>query len=118
MHFNIPAVIAALGLATTAAADRMIVSSYCFTLACNHNGEFITDHGRYRVDASDGCRDPDVPAMKRLCIDQKRARGHFQFNGQGRRCMKETKSDFKTCSDDFQFASCSTSYWDEVPCTW
>jgi len=38
MHFNILALLAAIGKAATASADSMYVSEYCATLFCNRNG--------------------------------------------------------------------------------
>jgi hypothetical protein len=111
-------VTAALAFATAASADRMIVHQYCLTLICNNPATFITAYGEYNVDASDGCRDPDVPGMWSLCVDERNARAHFYFDNQPKRCMVETGNDWQTCSDDFQWATCSIIYYDEVPCTW
>jgi hypothetical protein len=100
-------------------ADKLIVSQYCFTLACTNSGTWHTNYGtHYFIDADDGCRDTDVPAMYQLCMDYSKGRGHFFFEGQGKRCLKETSNDWAHCSDDFQFATCTTIYYDEVPCTW
>ncbi|KAK4464432.1 hypothetical protein QBC42DRAFT_284416 [Cladorrhinum samala] len=119
MHLNVASLaISALALAARVSADRMIVFQYCFFTACSSPGTWYTAHGSYDVDASEGCRNPDVPGMTQLCVDWGKSRGHFYFLGQNKRCIRETSSDFQTCSDDFGFATCSDVYWDEVPCTW
>ena len=87
---------AALAFATTAAADRMIIHQYCLTLICNNPATFITGFGSYNVDASDGWRDTDVPAMWSLYVDQGKGRAHFYFDGQPKRCMVETGNGFST----------------------
>ncbi len=119
MQLNVASLVtAALAFATTASADSMIVYKYCFFLACSSPATWSTAYGDYSIDSGDGCRDPDVPGMWQLCIDDANVRGHFYFDGQNKRCIRETSDDFQHCSDDFKFATCSTVYWDEVPCTW
>ncbi|KAK4039695.1 hypothetical protein C8A01DRAFT_36318 [Parachaetomium inaequale] len=111
-------VAAALAFAATASADSLIVHQYCLTLACNNPGTWHSAYGDFFVDAGEGCRDPDIPGMWSLCIDEGNARGHFYFDNQPKRCIKQTDNDFEKCSDDYQFATCSVIYYDEVPCTW
>lgn len=118
MRLSISSLIAGLTLATTAAADSMYLQTYCFTLACTSNGYFITAFGRYDVDGDNGCRQTSVPGMIEFCIDEKRERMHFKFQGQEKRCMKVFDSEWALCSDDNKFATCSSTSWDEVPCDW
>lgn len=81
----------------------MYVDEYCATLLCNRNGRFVTNWGEYRVDAADGCRSvPDSP-IREICVDERNARLHFYYaDGQPKRCMRVTSSEWQTCSDDFQ----------------
>lgn len=119
MKLNLASLITTVAaFAATATADRMIIHEYCLTLVCNDPATFITAYGEYNVDARDGCRDTDVPGMNNLCVDHAHGRAHFNFDGQPKRCMVEVDNDFATCSDDYQWATCSTIYYDEVPCTW
>lgn len=119
MHFNIPVALTTLVLATAATADRLIVGHYGFLGGSTYSGTFVTKYGSYIVGNVDGCHtNPGVPALNRLCMDFGKRRGHFTFNGQGKRCLKETSNKFEHCSDDFAWATCSTLYYDEVKCTW
>ncbi|KFY24848.1 hypothetical protein V491_01994 [Pseudogymnoascus sp. VKM F-3775] len=119
MHFNISVALIALTLATAASADRLIVSHYGFLGASTYTGTFITKYDSYLIGEVNGCHtNPGVPSLNRLCMDFDNGRGHFQFNGQGKRCFKETSNDFQHCSDDFAWATCSKIYYDEVKCTW
>ncbi|KAK0753011.1 hypothetical protein B0T18DRAFT_385147 [Schizothecium vesticola] len=86
MHFNIPALLAAIAMAAT---------------------------GTFDVDAKDGCRGTSVPDMVEFCIDECNARMHYCYNGAGKRCMKVTDSDWQTCSDDFQWVS--SAEWRKKP---
>lgn len=114
MRLNIISTSSILGLAATTLADRLIVSQYCY-LGCTYPATFITDYGRYDVSAAEGCRGTPVPGMTEFCIDWRNARGHFRYSHQGnKRCLKEVRSDMESCG----IASCSTIYFDEVPCTW
>ena len=56
--------------------------------------------------------------MVEFCIDEPRNRMHYRYNGANKRCMKVTDSDWQTCSDDFQWATCASEHWSEVNCDW
>lgn len=120
MRFNIPVIaLTTLALAKQVTADRLIVSLYNFLGSSTYTGTFVTDDDSYLIGDVDGCHtNPDVPHMNRLCMDFGNDRGHFQFNGQKRRCLKETSNDFQHCSDDFAWATCTKLYYDEVKCDW
>lgn len=111
--------LAGLVLATGSAADKMMTTTSCPMIgACNSQGEFITDFGRYYINANKDCRKPDIPAMTRLCMDWKKGRAHFQYKNQKKRCLKRTGPDFDVgpCRDSSK--KCSRQWWYEVPCTW
>ncbi|KAK3370614.1 hypothetical protein B0H63DRAFT_552729 [Podospora didyma] len=121
MHFNIPTtLVLALGTLTTRIlADSMHVSQYCFFLYCTNQATFYTDQARFDgINANSGCRNPGIPHMIELCVDEGNQRAHFQFQSQGKRCMHITSSTWQTCSDDFRFATCATAVYEETPCTW
>ncbi|OBT61324.1 hypothetical protein VE03_09544 [Pseudogymnoascus sp. 23342-1-I1] len=119
MRFNIPVALAALALANGATADRLIVSFYNYLGASTYTGTFVTDYDSYILGDVNGCHtNLDVPSLNRLCMDFGNQRGHFQFNGQGRRCLKETRNEFGRCADDNSWATCTKIYYDEVKCTW
>ncbi|KAK0753012.1 hypothetical protein B0T18DRAFT_385148 [Schizothecium vesticola] len=119
MHFHLPTLLAALGLATMAAAEHMYVDEYCATLLCNRNGRFVTNWGEYRVDAADGCRSVPNSPIREICVDERNERLHFYYtDGQPKRCMRVTSSEWQTCSDDFQWATCASEFWEEKPCDW
>jgi hypothetical protein len=106
-------------LASTCTADYMRAfrptASVCL---CQINeSQFTTDYGTYHVDASDGCRSTGVPAMVDFCVDWPRQRGHFRFNGQGKRCMRWTSTSQFSCNTIFG-DWCEVSMWTEVTCTW
>lgn len=115
---HLPVLPALVLLATTAAAEHMFVSEYCATLVCNRNGRFVTNWGDFQVDAGDGCRGTPVPNMVEWCIDTQRERGHFRYEGQGKRCMVVESSEWQRCSDDWAWATCASEVWKEVNCTW
>jgi len=119
MKLSIPALAAAaLSLAATASADSMYVDHVCLVTSCSAKGYFTTSFGTFEVNAKDGCRTSGVPYMNEFCIDEKRGRMHFRFNQQNKRCMKVTSSDFEECNSGNSWATCSTDYYTEVPCTW
>ncbi|KAK3899491.1 hypothetical protein C8A05DRAFT_18079 [Staphylotrichum tortipilum] len=103
-------------LATLAAADYMVVETYCDVFNCtSQNSVWYTAFGSYPINANEGCRDPsDVPGMNQLCMDWGRQRGHFFFDGQGRRCLRKTEDKENHCAG----AVCHRSIWSEVACTW
>lgn len=106
--------LAALGLAGTAAADRLLISHFCW-LTCRNQGTFITDFGRYSVNGNDGCHGTSVPGMTEFCLDHRRDRGHFRFSHQGhKRCLRRSHNNDSDCGE----AACWTSVWNEVACTW
>jgi hypothetical protein len=110
--------IAGLVLATGSAADRMLTTTSCPMIgACDSRGEFITDYGKYYIDANKDCRAPPVPSMTRLCMDWKNGRAHFVFKGQKKRCLKKGADfDKGPCMDSSR--KCSRQWWEEVRCTW
>jgi len=118
MHFHLPTLLAALGLATTAAAEHMYVDEYCATLLCNRNGRFVTNWGEYRLDAADGCRGVPNSPIREICVDVRNERLHFFYtDGQPKRCMRVTSSEWQTCTE-FQWATCASEFWEEKPCDW
>lgn len=111
MKFSILPLVA---LASTAAADSLRVQEVCF-FGCSRAGTFITDYGRYSINAADGCRDPPVPGMTRICLDWSKSRGHFKFSHQAnKRCLRVTKTEYVSCGAN----TCWNTVWSEVPCTW
>ncbi|KAK4031803.1 hypothetical protein C8A01DRAFT_21038 [Parachaetomium inaequale] len=119
MRFRISSFLTALALTTSASADSMMVDIYCFTLACTYSVYFTTDFGTYSFSGSDGCRSTPVPGMTEFCIDEANDRAHFRFSHQSdKRCMRVYDSEWQTCSDDFQFATCAKEYYQEVQCDW
>ena len=76
-----------------------------------------TDHGSHHTDANEGCRNPNVPGIYEACYDWNQNRGHFNAHGQGKRCLRQFKSQATgTCGDGASL--CDVKRWHEVPCTW
>ncbi|KAL0935595.1 uncharacterized protein CTRU02_210186 [Colletotrichum truncatum] len=117
MHLSLSSVVLALGLVSTAAADRLVVTRTCYGGAlCRNFGAFVTDFGVYSVNADDGCHGTSVPGMVEFCVDWSRVRGHFRFSHQShKRCMGVSQPDMDTCA---KLISCDTWTFEEVPCTW
>ena len=107
-------------LVSLAAADSIEYTSYCVGGSCKGEYKWCSAYGNYSVDASNGCRKPDiVSGMSDLCLDWTLGRGHFFFDGQPtwKRCLKRgaiTHSDY--CL--YPKVSCESLKWDEVVCTW
>lgn len=118
MKLNIASLVTSLALAATVAADSMIVNNYCLTLICNRPDRSMTAYGDFDVNAEEGCRSTGVPGMVEFYMDWGNARMHFRFNGQSKRCMWETGNDWEKRSDNYDWASCSTSYFTKVACDW
>ncbi|KAK3345870.1 hypothetical protein B0T25DRAFT_550546 [Lasiosphaeria hispida] len=76
-----------------------------------------TDHGSHSVDASNDCRDPDVPIVWEFCMDYSMKRGHFKATGQNKRCFVESNS--KQVGGSYAGdALCSILKYSEVFCGW
>ncbi|KAJ4287882.1 hypothetical protein N0V88_007500 [Collariella sp. IMI 366227] len=92
MRLTTPALLTTL-LATSALADSMVVYTVCTgdkgTGDCRHNqAAWYSGFESGYIDANEGCRDPNVGSMNNLCMDWGNWRGHFYFDGQGKRCIK------------------------------
>ncbi|KAH6869714.1 hypothetical protein BKA70DRAFT_1131620 [Coprinopsis sp. MPI-PUGE-AT-0042] len=99
----------------SALADHMTTYTGCPLIgACNSPGKFITAFGTWDVDANEGCRDPDVPGMYQLCVDWGNNRGHFFFDNQAKRCLRQVSSTAYGCGG----GTCWCGEWDEVGCSW
>lgn len=116
MH-NMWSILSILAIVTAATADTLIVSSLCIENSCNHSGTFVVEGGSYDV-VADGCQATGIPGMIDFCVDWGNDRAHFQFDGQGRRCMRLETIEFVGCSGDFASATCTTETFEETPCTW
>lgn len=106
-----------LSFAAVTAADSMYVQQECFTAACSHVGEFITDYGRWFIyNMRDGCHGGQgVPGLEVICIDYTQARAHFKFSHQGnKRCMRGDWTKDDACGIN----ACGTWWFHETPCTW
>jgi hypothetical protein len=116
MQLNSLTILATLLAVKGAAADRLEVMTTCGIFGCNSaSGSFITDFGRYYIDANEGCyRAHSVPHLEEFCIDWTNRRAHFRFGGQGKRCMRQVREVPFYCGSE----ECWNTYWDEVPCTW
>ncbi|KAM5346128.1 hypothetical protein ACJ41O_009133 [Fusarium nematophilum] len=114
MRFELTALLATL--ATTCAADRLVVYTFCNSnWHCNSkDATFFTDFGSYPIDANEGCRKPYVPAMTELCMDWNRQRAHFRYEGQGKRCLRRGEMTEYGCSS----YACQKTEWYEVSCSW
>lgn len=114
-------ILAVLGLATTVTADAISVYSNCIPpggAGCaDHRGVFYTGYGGYPFDARDGCKSTGVPGMNEFCIDWTNLRGHFRFDGGGKRCFVQTFNR-KDVPCTMSYWSCSFTTWVETGCTW
>jgi hypothetical protein len=88
-----------------------------FPICDSSNALWHTAYGAFPINANEGCRDPDVPGMTSICFDWGNGRGHFYFQGQGKRCFRKW-SDLEVglCWDEL--GRCSILRWNEVACTW
>lgn len=115
MKFSILSI---LTIASTVSADYMWTRSRCGDAGncSNVQGTWNTDTKLWYLDHTQGgCyKFPPVSGMTQLCIDWGRARGHFYFVDQPKRCIK--KGEDSDCSKDAEKFTCAT--WNEVPCTW
>lgn len=117
MRPSLSSVLLAVGIASTAAADKLIVSQVCtLGVACTNIARFYTDFGDWSVNGNDGCHGTPVPGMVDFCIDWSKLRGHFRFSHQSfKRCLGVSDPEFDTCG---KFNNCNVFIFDEVPCTW
>jgi hypothetical protein len=122
MHLKASA-IPLLALAAAGAADKVTILTKCAPLPgfpCLSHGLWTTDYGgNFFMDAGEGCRNPSgwVPGMNTICWDWGNARGHFYFDGQGKRCIKEFAA-VGTGGCGRQGEGCTAQRFNEVPCTW
>jgi hypothetical protein len=80
-------------LVATVAADAMVSYTMCLAGPCHsQRAIWYTAYGSFGVDAREGCRDTNVPAMWQLCVDWGNSRGHFMFDGQPKRCIRKQAS--------------------------
>ncbi|KAF6753784.1 hypothetical protein DFP72DRAFT_393797 [Ephemerocybe angulata] len=79
-------------------------------------GTWTTSNGAVygNLNVNEGCRTLAVPGMTDFCIDWANRRAHFYFEGQGKRCMRQTTSDSYNCNG----GTCHRGEWDEVFCNW
>ncbi len=117
MRLHLPLLLTSLASTCTADYMRAFRPTASVCLWRLNQSQFQTDYGTYVVDASDGCRTSGVPAMVEFCVDWPRARGHFRFNGQGKRCMRWTSTSTYPCGT-FLGDYTEVSMWTEVACTW
>lgn len=111
-----------LGLASRAAADYMTVLGSCpfdDWYPCDWTqGIWRSSYGNYYISGEGGCHDPAyVPGMNQLCLDFWHNRGHFYFDGQGKRCLSLFSSlNIGSCKQDNWCYYIQR--WEEVTCTW
>ncbi|KAK4237957.1 hypothetical protein C8A03DRAFT_15533 [Achaetomium macrosporum] len=102
--------------ATIAAADYLETFTTCPWIgSCDSEGWWYTCCGRYSIYPTEGCHyynsdNVGVPDMNTLCMDWNNRRGHFLFDNQPNRCIKQTS--------ERQENGVTIGKWDEVPCTW
>lgn len=112
-------------LAALSAADTMDTETHCSAffgtpIKCSSAGDFVTDYGKYHVDANEGCRggSTSVPGLTQLCVDWDKKRAHFQFIHQEyKRCMRQRYSRVEICGGGYH-STCAYDHWEEVPCSW
>ncbi|UKZ74919.1 hypothetical protein TrVFT333_002589 [Trichoderma virens FT-333] len=99
-------------LSSGVTADYLNVVTNCgvFGNCGSEKAVWYTDFGYNPVDANEGCRDPNIPNMNTLCMDWGNRRGHFFFDGQGKRCIQERAV--------AEYGDFSFSTWAEVVCSW
>lgn len=120
MHINIPTVLITLGAFTTSVmADVATIQSYCFFTTCSDTGRWgFNDGSTMDFNTPDnGCANTGIPHMVEYCVDDRRQRLHFRFDGQGKRCMVVTNVSPGDCGDG-DFTTCSVKSYDEVQCSW
>ena len=100
------AAVAAAALTGTAAADHWYISRVCNGATCAAQGAWVTDSAAFKVDFSGGCSAPPVPSVNWFCVDWSQTRGHFEAQGQPRRCLR------------LAFGNTDLGLWWEVPCDW
>lgn len=117
MRLSFTSVLITLGLASTAAADRLTIHHNCalFT-SCRTTAIYYTDFASYSVDGGNGCKGTQVPGMVDFCIDSDKYRAHVQFSHQShKRCLYADEPDYPDCG---QYNQCWTLYMEEGPCYW
>ncbi|PGH15255.1 hypothetical protein AJ80_05608 [Polytolypa hystricis UAMH7299] len=121
MHFKSILLTGLTVLTSSVVADKLVTVEGCdadlFVVCGLYYSDWHTGFGVYRVNAHDGCRDTDIPAMTSLCVDWDNSRGHFYFENQPRRCFTKT-STVRFTGDDCWGIECWRSEWYESPCTW
>lgn len=123
MRFQIPIIVAGLAaLTTSVVGDQLITVEGCdvdlFRVCGLYYSTFVTDFGRYNVDAHNGCRGTSVPGMTEFCVDWPRSRGHFKFSHQSfKRCLVR-ESTVRFTGDGYWGIECWRATWNERPCTW
>jgi len=129
MRLQAPALLAAALGASVATADHLLV----FAKGCRNWGDPNCDYslgnwysafGINVVDGRSGCRsNPGPPGMTQLCLDYVNMRGHFYFQGQGKRCIWVHEWYNNWCADPgvAQMVGtdvCYSTKWIEVDCSW
>jgi hypothetical protein len=107
--------LAVVALSTAVEADYVATVANLF----GWRGIFVTGFGTHWVDASPGCRDPDIPSMNNICFDYDNGRGHFYFDNQPKRCFKKFGSQANVEQCAFAGKSdCYVTLFFESACTW
>ncbi|KAM7209867.1 hypothetical protein V8F06_014749 [Rhypophila decipiens] len=82
------------------------------------NAMWETISNVYSFNANEGCRNPGVPNINRVCMDWGNKRGHFNTIFGEKRCVKEWNShNLGTCRGAVG-GTCHVQRWREVACTW
>jgi hypothetical protein len=105
-------------LATMAAAGSDFIA--VLETGIVRTGVFVQEAGASNMlDTNEGCRNPGIPHMNNICFDWGNGRGHFNFDGQGKRCFRKHQSTVNTgkCGYGGNF-NCYVSEWYETNCTW
>ena len=103
-----------------AAADKLVTTVICGVgIQCSYvNGWWTTAYGSYWAIGTDGCHGADmtlVPGLENWCLDFAKARGHFYFHAQPKRCLQAK------WYNQVYYSPTETHFemiWEEVACTW
>lgn len=118
MQLQYIAVLAAL--ATTVAADHVVATSMRTIVddeSISESARWYTAFSDFPTDAGDGCRDPGVPNIPRVCFDHRNGRGHFFAFGEKRCFGKDDGGGWRRCGPA-NMSKCLTITWNQVACTW